>query len=458
MTDYPEYGWKQQLDALFNSDMVKWPISEIHQFLRGACKDDAFNYAQNLYSDSLKGKNKENLFKSVVIIDLVKGSLADLDFSQVCCSLIEKIKEYFLAIQLNVGVPDDACYSDKKQLQWLEEAVANKDAFEIISKIEPFLDSYNFAIISDSIVGLYARVLWIIDKDFVIDYLKENEWSFKMELVLYSLRTEFDEIVSLVIDGKNRYPYLYMMKFLIADLDNGLKRRDITLDRLPDYSGIFGTFIDGYAHALGRILVPFRLAISASFNYFAGWVCSEHQELLKKYLPFLIETQENAQEAFAYGYVMHGDINKVFEDSWMILNSLVSNCVKSYSSPNLYSGFINLFIVGLAYNCSTKVEYQNRLSNLLSDIDELQYSWGERNYSAKIFIALYFILANKKKSYSFEEFEIKTQFPILLDKRYERIFGEKILATMLDLLKDPNSVQQIALVESSGKEKIVRFV
>ena len=96
MTDYPEYGWKQQLDALFNSDMVKWPISEIHQFLRGACKDDAFNYAQNLYSDSLKGKNKENLFKSVVIIDLVKGSLADLDFSQVVVLLLKKLRNISL--------------------------------------------------------------------------------------------------------------------------------------------------------------------------------------------------------------------------------------------------------------------------------------------------------------------------------------------------------------------------
>lgn len=120
---------------------------------------------------------------------------------------------------------------------------------------------------------------------------------------------------------------------------------------------------------------------------------------------------------------------------------------------NQYCGFINLLIVGLAYNYTTKAEYQNRLKSLLNDIDELQYSWGNRNYLAKIIVALYFILANKKKQFSFDYAEIRTHFPILLDRRYELIFGKKLLEAMLKLLKNPDTVEQIVLVNSSGREK-----
>lgn len=457
MTANFELGWKQQLDLLFNVDLVKWPVHEIRQVLSRVCKDDAINYAKELYQDSLKNESKESLFKSVVIISIVGGK-EKIDFSQISRFLLEKIKEYFQTIHLSIGVPDDACYSDKKQVKLLENAATNKDSFEIFSRLEPFFDAYNFAIISDSIIRFYAQLLWKIDKNFIIDYLKENEWSFKMELVLHSLRTEFNEIIPQVIDGKNQYPYLYMIKFLIADLDNGLKGKLYRLEQLPDYSDLFGGFVDSYAQALDRIHIPFRLAVSVSFNYFVGWACTKNQETLKNYLPFLPQSLENAQEAFAYGYISRGMSNKVFDDSWMILNSWVSNCIKSHSRMNQYCGFINLFVVGLAFNISTKEEFQNKLKSLLSDVDELQYSWGERNYPAKIIVVLYFILANKKKCFSFDEIEIKEHFPLLLDRRYELIFGKNLLVSMLNLLKDPDHVEQIELVDSSGRDKIMGFV
>lgn len=456
--NYPEYDWKQRLETLFSADIVKWPIPEIRQVLRTVCEDDAFSYAKELYSDSLKDESKEKLFKSIVILDITKGDIAGLDFSHISSSFLDKIENYFMEIHLNIGVPDDACYSDKKQVKLLETAVANKETFEIFSKVAPFLDGYNFLIISDCVVGTFARFLWIIDKAFIIEYLKENDWSFKMELVLHSLRTKFNDVIQEVMEGKNQYPYLYMIKSLVVDLEDGLKQGRFSLEHIPDYSDIIGTFIDHYAQSLDKFHIPFRLAISASYNFFAGRYCSEHQETLKKYLPFLPEILENAQEAFAYGYITHGMTNKVFDDSWMILNFWVSNCIKSYSRVNQYCGFINLFIVGLAFNFSTKEEYQNRLADLLNDIDELQYAWGKRNYPAKIIVVLYFILANKKKCFSFDEAEIKEHFPILLDGRYELIFGKNLLDSMLNLLKDPDHVEQIELVDSSGRDKIMGFV
>ena len=456
--NYPEYDWKQRLETLFSADIVKWPIPEIRQVLRTVCEDDAFSYAKELYSDSLKDESKEKLFKSIVILDITKGDIAGLDFSHISCSFLEEIEKYFQAIQLNVGVPDDACYSDKKQVKMLETAAASKDTFEIFNKVAPFLNYYNFAIISDCIIGPYTWLLWIIDKPFVIRYLKESDWSFKMELVLHSLKKEFNEIIPEVIDAKNQYPYLYMLKSLIADLDDGLKQRHFTMEQMPDYSDIFGSFIDRYIQSLDKIHIPFRLAISDSFNYLVGWYCSKHQETLKKYLSFLAGIQESAQEAFTHGYITHGDSNKVFDDSWMMLNSWVSHCIKSHSRANQYCGFINLFVVGLAFNISTKEEFQNKLKSLLSDVDELQYSWGERNYPAKIIVVLYFILANKKKCFSFDEIEIKEHFPLLLDRRYELIFGKNLLVSMLNLLRAPNMVDQIVLVNSSGKDKIIGFV
>ena len=457
MTEYPKNDWAPRLESVFDADIVKWPFPEIRQILKSVCKDDAINYAKELYLNSLNGESKEKLFKSIVIIDLVKGDFKNLDISQISCSFLEKIEKYFQAIRLNVGVPDEACYSDKKQAKLLETAVANKDVFEIFDRVEPFLNSPDFAIILDSVIGTFARFLWIIDKAFVIEYLKECDWSFKMEVVLRALRAEFNEIIPKVIDGKNQYSYHYMIKFLIADLDDRLKHGCFAIERLPDHSDLFGTFIDHCAQSLDRIRISFGLAISASFNYFAGWFCSKHQETLKKYLPFLATIQENAQEAFTHGYIAHGKTNKVFDDSWMILNSWVSNCIKSHCKANQYCGFIMLFIAGLAYNYTTKAEYQNRLVALLNDIDELQYSWCERNYPAKIIVVLYFILVNKKRRFSFDESEIRTHFPILLDRRYELIFGKTLLESLLKLLKAPDSVERIVLTESSGREKEIRF-
>ena len=100
MTEYSEYDWKQQLNLVFCPDITKWQFPEIRQVLSAISKGDAINYAKELYFDSLKSESKENLFKSIVIIDIATGALKDLDFSQISRTFLEKIEKYFQAIHL----------------------------------------------------------------------------------------------------------------------------------------------------------------------------------------------------------------------------------------------------------------------------------------------------------------------------------------------------------------------
>lgn len=460
--------WLALIENAFDSDLAKWSYFEIRHTIKSICKgktDDEtsqktqqiVNYAHSLYLEAIKTENIRQLLKSLYIQNILKGTIESLDFSLISRSFLEKIRHFFDSMSLKIGEDEDIYYGDKRIISALETAAEQKDNFRIVYTLQSFYEHPFFDNLQNGLISISSQLLWHIDRDYISNFLKEEKWSFKMEGSLSSLKNEYATIIPLVIDGKNQYAYIYMIKALFNDMDQKINRKDLFLRQMPDFSTIIGEFIEHYGKCLSQKGNIFGLASSKSFNFFAGQYCSQHQNTLKEYLPLLNEVYDEAQESFCHGYLRSGDPSRVFDDSWAILTSWASARIRYFDRPNQTCGLVQLLTFGLAYNYKTKEQYLEKMHSIFNEIDDLQYTWGERNYSQKIAIALYFTLANKQTRFVLNETEIREHAPILFDRRYEQAFGKKLRETMLKVLQDPNSVENIELVDRFGNEKRLMF-
>ena len=65
---------------------------------------------------------------------------------------------------------------------------------------------------------------------------------------------------------------------------------------------------------------------------------------------------------------------------------------------------------------------------------------------------------NRKSPEEIKELKAKSNIGRADFTNHELIFGKKLLEAMLKLLKNSDTIEQIVLVNSSGREKEVRFV
>lgn len=469
MNTTPTQEWEVSIEKAFDSDLANWSYFEIRHTINSICKgktdeqtsknaQQIVNYAHNLYLEAIKAENIRPLLKSLYILNILKESFDGLDFSLISDPFLEKIRHFFSSMSLKISVDEDMYYGDKRVMDTLETEAKQQDSFRIIYTLSSFYGYPFFGNIQNGLISISSQLLWHIDRDYILNFLKKEKWSFKMEGTLSSLRNEYTTIIPLVIDGENQYAYIYMIKALFNDLDQKIKQEDLPLRQMPDFSDIIGEFIEHYGASLSKIGNTFGLTSSKSFNFFAGQYCSQHQDTLRTYLPQLNEAYDEAQEAFCHGYLRSGDPKRVFDDSWTMMNSWASARIRYFDKANQVCGLAQLFTFGLAYNYETKEKYLEKLHNLCSEIENLQYSWGERNYPQKIAPALYFTLAKKQKRFVFSEADILKYAPILFDMRYEQAFGKKIRETMLKVLQDPDSVENVELVDRFGNEKRMGFM
>ena len=468
MNTTPTQEWEASIENAFDSDLAKWSYFEIRHTINSICKgkteeetsrktQQIVNYAHNLYLEAIKAENIRPLLKSLYILNILKKSFDGLDFSLISGPFLEKIRHFFSSMSLKISVDEDMYYGDKRIMDALKTEAEQQDSFRIIYTLSSFYGYPFFDNIQNGLISISSQLLWRIDRDYILNFLKEEKWSFKMEGSLSSLRNECATIIPLVIDGKNQYAYIYMINVLFNDLDQKVKREELSLRQMPDFSGIIGEFIEHYGASLSKIGNTFGLTSSKSFNFFAGQYCSQHRDTLRMYLPLLNEAYVEAQEAFCHGYLRSSDPKHIFDDSWTMMNSWASARIRYFDKANQVCGLAQLFTFGLAYNYETKEQYLEKLQNLFSEIENIQYTWDERNYPQKIVPALYFTLANKQKRFVFSEDEIHEHAPILFDKRYEQAFGKKLRETMLKVLQDPDSVESVDLVDRFGNEKRMGF-
>lgn len=433
----------------------------IQSFLNIQNNDDSLKraiigYSIQLFNNSLKQENLKILLTSVILFDCTNKDISHLNFSNITLSFQEKIRTFWAKLSFDIIIPDTS-YSDRQFLNHLKQTINEKDYLNLLSNLEILYNNRTFIKSLNNIGNICCRLVWQTDKALLINFLLENDWSFKIELFLYSLKDYAEEIIPHVMDKRNTYPLFRLLIFLIQKLDENLKDWHNPYDSIPDYTDIITNFVTLHKDIFKDFSHKSRLKNSKSFNYLLGWSTAKNPNLLKEYLSIISEYSQETNEAFCIGYINHANASHICSDSWAILSYWVSNFVKSYNAVNTISGFEYIFINGLAFDYTQKDQYALKLGDFFDNIDQLQYSWEEQNYTSYATIAFYFALANKQKRFHFNDTEIQAHFPILNDKRYQILLGHHTIEIIYQILKEPENTKQILFKKSDGSEILLNF-
>lgn len=455
----------QSMMATSFSDSTYHKIRQtVHSFLESSQAEKEFRkekikkYSIELFDNSLEHEDVKQLLMAASVSESASDSFSFLNLSKIEHSFQEKIKSTFIKMSFDITVPEDACYSDIQTSSYLKDSIAQKDFISIIIHLEPYYGNRTFIDSMNGVGNFFCRLLWDIDKDFLIQYITKNEWSFKTELVLFTLRNHSAEIIPHLMQEQNLYPLFRLLMSLIDNLDCKFKQKQqFSFEDIPDYTNIFIEFTIKHNDVFQSFVRKSRLHSSLSFIYLFGWSVAKDQKILKDYLPFISFHSSNQNEAFSQGYIKHANANNIHNDSWTIINHWVSNSTKRNNPINLLSGFESLFINGLAFDFKEKHLFLNKMKKLLDNIELLQYSWNNRNYREVFSIVFYLALANKQKKFQFSDDEMQKHFAVLYDKRYEVLFGHYIIEVITQMLKKPEDVKQITFKDSSYYDCTLNF-
>ena len=77
-------------------------------------------------------------------------------------------------MSFDITVPEDACYSDRQTSSYLKDSIAQKDFISIIIHLEPYYGNRTFIDSMNGVGNFFCRLLWDIDKDFLIQYITKT--------------------------------------------------------------------------------------------------------------------------------------------------------------------------------------------------------------------------------------------------------------------------------------------
>lgn len=421
-------------------------------------KQQCIEYACTLFDRALKDVNINSLLTSLAIFDCLNEAPPYITTDLTKNSLIEKIEQLFDQFRFITGVPNNASYSYKECMEKVISAAQSKNNISIFRELQPFYNGGAFEIFRTNIMTVIIKYLWFIDKKKIIDYLNEDDWSFKMENVLFSLKENAKDIILETLNSKSQYPAIRAMKFFIETLNEKNFQEKTNECNLPIYCEILKNFIYSYSTILNDLKYPLGFLNSNHFNYIAGLCVNVYESFLQKYLFLIKDLSDDARIAFSHGYLQSAKQKTITNDSWVILNYWKESSISIHDSVNKFNGLEKLLILGLSTKYSSKEELLTELKEILSKIINVQNSWGERVVQKDLYVMFCLVLANKQKNYHFSKEELLQELPFLFDERYSIKYEAYIFETMKQILMNPSEVNEIHFKDSvNNGERILYF-
>ena len=420
-------------------------------------KQQCSEYAHILFENAIISNNTNSLLISLIIFDYLNEKPPVLKVDLKNEPIIVKIDQIFDHIHFIISVPDWAPYSDKECMEKIDVAAQSKDNISIIRELQPFYNGPAFETHTKNIAAVIIKWLWTVDRKKIIDFLNENDWSFKMELILFSLKENAKDIIQQTLHSKSRYPAIRSMIFFVSFLEKKDFYEEAS-NQIWFYCEIIKDFIFSYSTNLKDLRNLLGFLNSKNFNYLAGLCATAYKDFLQEYLPLIKDLSDNDREAFSYGYLKNANERGIANDSRTIMNYWRENCINNHDCINKFNGLEQLLILGLCVGYSSKEEYLMTLKKTAIKIVATQFEWGEYILQKDLYLMFSFTVANKRTKHFFSEDELMQELPILFDKRYEIKFGDYIFDIMRQMLICPNEVQEIIFKDTTNNiNRIFKF-
>lgn len=370
----------------------------------------------------------------------------------------ENVSQLFDHFSFDIVVPENAGYSDKECMERINKAAQSKDCVAICQSLQPF---YNSPVAIEQLTNVGSeifRLLWNVDKNKIVNYLNNNDWSFKMEAILFTLKEYAQDLIPGVLNSKSRYPAARLMSFFVKqNLNDDAQLDDADEDLLKTYCELVRAFIRSYKDVLKDLKYSLGITYSQNFNYLMGMCSANFQDSFQIYLPLVVELSDKATISFSKGFMKCAKPDTITRSSWTYMDFWRNSFIHNYDPVNKFCGLEMLWINGLCYDCSSKEHYLTMLKDIALNVDIALYSWNKGVAQRELYLLFFVALANKQKKYVFENSELKRDLPILFDKRYYVKFGEYVFETMLMMLTNPERILSLELKDASGGYRTLEF-
>lgn len=411
-------------------------------------KDCVF-IAKYFFKKGIAEKSIDEVFLGIIIVDFFSQKFETLEVKQNKTELIQLLSNLLISLNINIGIPDDAPYNEKKLFEVYSEAKNENDYNKVIGimdNLKYHSRTFDFFECTWKIIIEFINYL---DNKIIFSILK-NEKSFeKIEIFLSSINVS--AVFGEIIKTDNNYLIIRSSKYFFEELEEQYVRNN-QLTALQDYTDYLVSLFNNEILCFSKYIQNIRINYLQSYNYLMGWLLSKQTKYIKYYLEYLCFNGEQS-EAFTLGFNSHFTDNTNTEVVAEIEKSFFENEVKSFSPINLYTDFIDLFTYNYARSYSKRECFLKELKKCSDTIIIIQNSWDFENIQ-KYWIRLFYLsLSTIYTDFFFTDQEIKDNLPILFDDRNVIIQGKENIDVIISMLNNHSQHLKIRL-KNSINEKI----
>lgn len=406
---------------------------------------------EKIYSEAIE---EEDIIKILIAYCIFDFCNYEKDYFRINenKNLVEKIKKIYNSFNLNINVPNDAPYNEKKLCEILSDAEKNKNIkqrFEIMETLRNH--SSTFDRIDRSMI-LFIQLLWKYNRNCILENIETKD-TVTIELILYALEDSIEDFVKIELSGF--YIRLRIASLLAYHIQSKyIQRGSEDFSKLPDYSDYYLNLFFNYKTEILENLPCLHFIHLTVFSYLFGICCAKEITLADMYISFANFTFHETTRAFSLGFMSS---NSKKENLLLIgeklLKKIKESEIKSFTDFNSYFGIFDILINYFFSIGLSKEEYINRIKESSDEIYLLQNSWDYSNLTCNWFSLWFLIISNKIYNYCFNEEKIIEAAPVLFDKRNWIALGDKenVFVNMINILKSPETEDGL-LVLLNNKE------
>ena len=415
---------------------------------------ELFEVGKKIFEEALE---TDELVKLMIVLCIYDFCNFKINYSllESKSKLLEKMKNAFSSIKLDVQIPKDAPYNEKKLHEILIEAEKTeniKQRFEVMETLRNHSNTFDRM---DFTWVLFIRLLWIVDRKTILETLPYKN-TVTMEFILFSLDLMLEDFCNEKIE--NEYLEIRIASLLSYRIENKyLRNSNNDFSKLPDLSDYYYNLFSLRGNTIVDNKDKFHFLHLNSLSYYVGCICAKQVQLCKYFLDFNNFSFDQAGQAFSKGFLDNcNDDNLLLDIGEKILNKVLETQIKSYSTFNEYYGFLDLFInyhVALSF---TKDIFLEKINELNTTISTIHNSWDFSNITKNWFLLWLLILSNKIYRYHFSIQEIEKNASNLFDKRNLLALdvAENVFENMVALLKTPEKVTEIIAWKNNNEIRL----
>ena len=405
--------------------------------------DELFEVGKKIFEEALESDELVKLMIALCIYDFCNFKI-NYSILESKSELLKKMKNAFSSIKLDVQIPMNAPYNEKKLHEILIEAEKTeniKQRFEVMETLRYHSNTFDKM---DFTWVLFIRLLWIVERKSILEILAYKN-TVTIEFILFSLDLMLEDFCNEKIE--NEYLEIRIASLLSYRIESKyLQNSNNDFSKLPDFSDYYYNLFSSRGNTIVENKDTFHFLHLTSLSYYMGCICAKKIQLCNYFIKFNNFSFDQTGQAFSKGFLDNYNDDKLLLDiGEKILNNVLNTEIKCYSTFNEYFGFLDLFINYHAALRFTKDIYLEKINDLNTTITSIQNSWDFSNITKKWFLLWLLILSNKIYKYKFSIQEIKKNASNLFDKRnlLSLDVSESIFANMVTLLESPENVKEI---------------